>query len=62
MIAITSGEFLKEFTLYADRTHEEKETFIVQRESGKHVVMMSLDAYNAIQKEIYLAKQQPEKL
>ena len=52
MIAVTSGEFLKEFTLYADRTHEEKETFIVQRESGKHVVMMSLDAYNAIQKEI----------
>ena len=56
MIAVPSGEFLNEFTLYADRAHEEKEPFIVQRESGKHLVMMSLDAYNEMKKELYLAK------
>ncbi len=56
MIAVTSGEFLKEFTLYADRAHEDKETIIIQRENGKHLVLMPLDAYNALQKELYLAK------
>ena len=58
MTAVTSGEFLNEFTLYADRAHEEKETFVVQRESGRHLVVMSLDAYNAMQKDLYQAKQQ----
>ena len=56
MTAVTSGEFLKEFTLYADRTNEHSETFIIQRENGKHLVLMSLDSYNALQKELYLAK------
>ena len=56
MIAITSGELLNEFTLYADRTHEDKETFIIQRENGKHLVLMSLETYNALQKQIYFAK------
>ena len=58
MKAITSGEFLNEFTLYADRANEENETFVVQRENGKHLVMMSLDDYNALQKKLYLAKTQ----
>ena len=57
MKAITSGEFLNEFTLYADRANDENETFIIQRESGKHLVMMSMKAFNALQKELYLAKQ-----
>ncbi len=57
MTAITSGEFLKEFTIYANRANDENETFIVQRESGKHLVMMSMDAYNALQKELFFAKQ-----
>ena len=57
MTAITSGEFLNEFTLYADRTHEDSETFLIQRENGKHLVLMSMDAYNALQKQLYLAKQ-----
>ena len=56
MTAITSGEFLNEFTLYADRAHEESETFIIQRENGKHLVLMSLETYNTLQKQIYLAK------
>ncbi len=58
MTAVTSGEFLNEFTLYADRTHEDNETFIIQRENGKHLVLMSLDSFNAFQKELYLAKKQ----
>ena len=57
MTAITSGEFLNEFTLYADRTYEDNGTFIIQRENGKHLVLMSMDAYNALQKQLYLAKQ-----
>lgn len=63
MTAVTSGEFLNEFTLYADRTHDEDETFIIQRENGKHLVLMSLDAFNALKKELYLTKKQnrPEK-
>ncbi len=56
MTAITSGEFLKEFTLYANRAHESEETFIIQRENGKHLVLMSMDAYNALKRELYLAK------
>ena len=56
MTAVTSGEFLNEFTLYADRTHDDNETFIIQRENGMHLVLMSLDAFNALQKELYLAK------
>ena len=58
MTAVTSGEFLNEFTLYADRTHEDNETFIIQQENGKHLVLMSLDSFNALQKELYLAKKQ----
>ncbi|MBQ8698320.1 MAG: type II toxin-antitoxin system Phd/YefM family antitoxin [Schwartzia sp.] len=57
MTAVTSGEFLNEFTLYADRANEESETFVIQRESGKHLVMMSLDAYNDLQKKLYLARE-----
>ena len=58
MTAITSGEFLGEFTLYADRANEANETFIIQRENGKNLVLMSMDAYNSLQKELYLAKKQ----
>ncbi len=56
MTAVTSGEFLNELTLYANRANDENETFVIQRENGKHLVMMSLDEYNAIQKKLYLMK------
>ncbi len=56
MTAITSGEFLNEFSLYADRAHDKKETFVIQRENGKHLVIMSMEAYNEIQKKLYLAQ------
>ena len=57
MTAVTSGEFLKEFPLYANRTHEDSESFIIQRENGKHLVLMSLDAYNDLQKKLYKLQQ-----
>ena len=56
MTAVTSGEFLNEFTLYADRAHENSETFIIQRKNGMHLILMSLDSFNALQKELYFAK------
>ena len=56
MIAVPSGNFLKEFTLLAERAAEEGEMVIVQRPNGKNVVMMSLDAFNDMQKALYQAK------
>ncbi len=57
MTAITSEEFLKEFTLYADCANDKNESFVIQRNSGKHIVVMSMDNYNELQKKLYLAKQ-----
>ena len=55
MIAVPSGNFLQEFTLLAERATEE--TILIQRPSGKHAVMMSLDTFNAMQKALYQARQ-----
>lgn len=57
MIAVPSGTFLKEFTLLAEQAHKDQETFIIQRPNGKNLVMMSLDTFNRLQKELYLARQ-----
>lgn len=55
MIAIPSANFLKEFTNYADKAADKKETFIVQRSNGKNVVIMSMESFNDLQKRIYLS-------
>lgn len=60
MIAISSGDLMKEFTLYADRANDEGETFIVQRPASRNVVLMSMETYNAIQKKLYEAKRKKE--
>ena len=57
MLATSSSEFIKEFTLFADRANDDQETIVIQRASGKNVVLMSMDEYNRIQKELFLAKQ-----
>ena len=57
MIAGPSGNFLKEFTLLAERAEQERETIIIQRPNGKNVVMMSLDTFNDMQKASYQARQ-----
>ncbi len=56
MLATSSSEFIKEFTLFADRANDDQETIVIQRASGKNVVLMSMDEYNRIQKELFLAK------
>ena len=53
MIAVPSSDFLKEFTIYADTATDEKETIFVQRSNDKNLVVMSMDAYNEIQKKLY---------
>ena len=58
MIAVPSGSFLKEFTLLAERAETENETIVIQRANGKYMVLMSLDAFNAIQKKLYEASRQ----
>ena len=57
MIAVPSSDFLKEFTLLANRANDEKETFIVQRANGKNVVMLSMEEFNCLQKMIFQAQQ-----
>lgn len=57
MMVISSSDLLKEFTLYANKTVENKETLIVQRGNGQNVVMMSMEQFNEIQKQLFLAKQ-----
>ena len=53
MIAVPSSDFLKEFNIYADKATDEKETIFVQRSNDKNLVVMSMDAYNEIQKKLY---------
>ncbi len=60
MEAVPSGSFLKEFTLIADRASAEQERFLIQRKNGKHLVLMSMEDYNGLMKNIY-QKNIPEK-
>lgn len=55
MMAISSSDLLNEFTIYADKVVDEKETLIVQRSSGKNLVVMSMEQFNEMQKQIFLA-------
>ena len=61
MMAISSSDLLYEFTIYADKVVDEKETLIVQRSSGKNIVVMSKEQFNELHKEILLAKNAQEK-
>lgn len=56
MEAVPSGSFLKEFTLIADRAVDEKERFLIQRKNGKNVILLSMEDYNEMLKEIYKNK------
>lgn len=57
MRSVSSANFLKEFTLYANQAHDEGETLVIQRGNGKNAVMLSLESYNQLQKELFLLKQ-----
>jgi len=60
MIAVPSSDFLKEFTLFADRANDENETFVIQRANSKNVVMLSLDEFNRMQKLLFQSRQKLE--
>ena len=57
MMAISSSDLLNEFTIYADKVVDEKETLIVQRSSGKNIVIMSMEQFNELQKETFFGKE-----
>lgn len=57
MLVISSSDLLNEFTVYANQTNDKDETIIVQRSNGKNVVLMSLDKFNEMKKEIYIARE-----
>jgi len=56
MEVVPSGNFLKEFTVIADRANEEKERFVIQRGNGRNVVLLSMDDYNDMQRQLYEAQ------
>ena len=53
MEAVPSGTFLKEFTILANKACDEKQRFIIQRKNGKNIVMLSMDDYNGMLRELY---------
>ena len=57
MIAVSSSDFIKEFTIYAERANDELETFVVQRANDKNLVVMSMETYNGLMKQIYKNKE-----
>lgn len=54
MLAVSSSEFLNEFTIYANKAHDEKEIFIIQRANDKNAVLLSLAEYNELKKQLFL--------
>jgi antitoxin YefM len=54
LIAVSSSALLKEFTLYADKANDNNEICVIQRSNEKHVVMLSLDEYNRMNKQLFL--------
>ena len=56
MIAVSSSDFIKEFTIYANKASENGETIFVQRANDKNLVVMSTDTYNDFIQKLYLKK------
>lgn len=56
MLAISSSEFLKEFTIYCDKVNNDNETIIVARSRDRNIVVLSLEEYNSMKKQIFLTK------
>ncbi len=60
MEVVPSGNFLEEFTLFADRASKEKERFIIQRRNGRNLVLLSMDDFNDMQRRLYEAQKKEE--
>ena len=56
MMVISSSDLLNEFTLYANKVVDEKETMIVQRSNSKNIVLLSMEQFNEMQKQIFWQK------
>lgn len=56
MIPLSSSEFLKEFTIYADKAHAEHQPLFVQRSNDKNLVVLPMDMYNDMLRQIYELK------
>lgn len=61
MKVVASSDFIKEFTLHANEVTDKNETLIVQRSNGKNLVVMSMEDFNRMQKQIYLASKSTDK-
>ena len=56
MDAITYSYTRQHFAEIMDRVNEDRAPVLVTRQSGKAVVMMSLDDYNALEETAYLLR------
>lgn len=61
MKVVASSDFMKEFTLHANDIADNHETLIVQRANGKNLVVMSMEDFNKMQKQIYMASKSTDK-
>ena len=50
MIPVSSSEFLKEFTIKAEKAHDENQELFVQRSNDHNLIVMSMEKYNELQK------------
>lgn len=53
MLSASSSAFIKEFTIYCDRVNDENESLVVMRSNDKNIVVLSLDEYNRMKKQIF---------
>lgn len=56
MLSTSSAGFLKEFTIYCDKINDENETLIVTRSNDKNIVVLSLEEYNQMNKQLFELK------
>lgn len=56
MISVSSAGFLKEFSIYCNKANDENETIIVTRSNDKNIVVLSLEEYNQMNKQIFELK------
>ena len=56
MLAVTPAMLTKDFQKYSDKIHKEKERLILMGKDEKNIVMLSLNDYSELLRDLYLAK------
>ena len=56
MLAETPAMLSKDFQKYSDKIHNEKERLILMGKEEKNIVMLSLDDYNEMLRDLYVLK------